>query len=434
MSWWWRTTATSPAFCRRSLDKEGYEVRIAGDGETALDQAGDFEPDAVVLDLGLPRLDGVEVCRRLRDEGDVPILILTARDALDARVAGLDSGADDYLVKPFEREELLARLRALLRRRPPRGCAFLVVGDLRLNPDSREVFRGERELELTAREFELLEHLMRNERIVVSRAGAARRGVGLPPLRRDQHRRRVHLQPAPQARGGWRAARAAHRARRGLRAEAERMRTPACRLKLKLAVVSAALTFGILLLFAVVVGAVAEQRIRAGFDDDLRATAADLVNRHPARREHEAEPRRPGRRRRRRRCRGAGARPPTARSSTRSASRRPGPPGEHLATSRDYRVVSRDRSGRATLDGNGTFGPLFDESVGDVLGFVQYAKPRSERRPHRRAACALPRLRRARRHRCSPSSAGCPWPGARCARSPGSRARRARWRARATPT
>jgi two-component system response regulator MprA len=154
---------------RRSLDKEGYEVRIAGDGEIALDQAGDFEPDAVVLDLGLPKLDGVEVCRRLREDGDMPILILTARDALEARVVGLDSGADDYLVKPFEREELLARLRALLRRRPPRGSAFLVVGDLRLNPDSREVFRGERDLELTAREFELLEHLMRNERIVVSR-------------------------------------------------------------------------------------------------------------------------------------------------------------------------------------------------------------------------------------------------------------------------
>ena len=154
---------------RRSLDKEGYEVRVAGDGETALDEAGVFSPDAVVLDLGLPKLDGVEVCRRLRTEGDVPILILTARDALDARVEGLDSGADDYLVKPFEREELLARIRALLRRRPPRGSASLVVGDLRLNPATREAYRGERQLELTAREFELLEHLMRNERIVVSR-------------------------------------------------------------------------------------------------------------------------------------------------------------------------------------------------------------------------------------------------------------------------
>ena len=154
---------------RRSLDKEGYEVRVAADGELALEEADVFEPDAVVLDLGLPKLDGVEVCRRLRNEGDVPILILTARDALDARVDGLDSGADDYLVKPFERDELLARIRALLRRRPPRGSAFVVVGDLRLNPDTREVFRGERPLELTAREFELLEHLMRNARIVVSR-------------------------------------------------------------------------------------------------------------------------------------------------------------------------------------------------------------------------------------------------------------------------
>jgi DNA-binding response OmpR family regulator len=154
---------------RRSLRMEGYDVRLAGDGEEALSESSVFEPDAVVLDLGLPKLDGVEVCRRLREEGDVPILMLTARDGVDDRVEGLDSGADDYLVKPFERKELLARLRALLRRRPPRGSAFLVAGDLRLNPDTREVFRGEREIELTGREFELLEHLMRNERLVVSR-------------------------------------------------------------------------------------------------------------------------------------------------------------------------------------------------------------------------------------------------------------------------
>src|SRR5919106_432149 len=139
---------------RRSLRMEGYDVRLAGDGEAALEESSVFEPDAVVLDLGLPRLDGVEVCRRLRSEGDVPILMLTARDGVDARVEGLDSGADDYLVKPFERQELLARVRALLRRRPPRGTAFLVAGDLRLNPDTREVHRGERLLELTNREFE----------------------------------------------------------------------------------------------------------------------------------------------------------------------------------------------------------------------------------------------------------------------------------------
>jgi DNA-binding response OmpR family regulator len=154
---------------RRSLDKEGYDVRVAEDGEAALDEASVFEPDAVVLDLGLPKLDGVEVCRRLRAGGDVPIHVLTARDALESRVEGLDSGADDYLVKPFEREELLARMRALLRRRPPRGSASLVTGDLSLNPDTREVRRGDRKVDLTAREFELLEYLMRNARLVVSR-------------------------------------------------------------------------------------------------------------------------------------------------------------------------------------------------------------------------------------------------------------------------
>jgi two-component system, OmpR family, response regulator MprA len=154
---------------QRSLRLEGYEVRIAGDGETALDQSAAFNPDLVILDLGLPKLDGIEVARRLRSSDDVPILMLTARDALESRVEGLDSGADDYLVKPFERQELLARLRALLRRRPPRGSASLVVSDLALNPDTHEVARGDREIELTQREFELLEYLMRNERIVVSR-------------------------------------------------------------------------------------------------------------------------------------------------------------------------------------------------------------------------------------------------------------------------
>jgi DNA-binding response OmpR family regulator len=154
---------------RRSLRHEGYEVRTAGDGVEALDAAAEFIPDLVVLDLGLPRLDGIEVCKQLRADGDVPILILTARTETDDRVTGLDSGADDYLVKPFERQEFLARIRALLRRRPPRGSASLSVGNLRLNPDTREVRRGNREIELTNREFELLEYLMRNERLVVSR-------------------------------------------------------------------------------------------------------------------------------------------------------------------------------------------------------------------------------------------------------------------------
>jgi DNA-binding response OmpR family regulator len=154
---------------RRTLRQEGHDVRSAADGVEALQLAEAFLPDLIVLDLGLPKLDGVEVLRRIRAESDVPILILTARTETDHRVEGLDSGADDYLVKPFERKELLARLRALLRRRPPRGSASLTVGDLRLNPDTREVIRSGREIELTNREFELLEHLMRNERLVVSR-------------------------------------------------------------------------------------------------------------------------------------------------------------------------------------------------------------------------------------------------------------------------
>jgi len=154
---------------QRSLRLEGYDVRVSADGEAALADARAFVPDLVVLDLGLPKLDGMEVARRLRAEDDTPILMLTARDEVESRVEGLDTGADDYLVKPFDRQELLARLRALLRRRPPRGSASLVCADLQLNPDTHEVSRGEREIELTQREFELLEFLMRNERIVVPR-------------------------------------------------------------------------------------------------------------------------------------------------------------------------------------------------------------------------------------------------------------------------
>ncbi|PZR63040.1 MAG: hypothetical protein DLM71_05720, partial [Chloroflexi bacterium] len=154
---------------QRSLRMEGYEVKLAGDGEIALELAPAFLPDLVILDLGLPGIDGIEVAKALHKDDDVPILVLTARDAVQSRVEGLDAGADDYLVKPFERQELLARLRALLRRRPPRGQATLTVGDLKLNPDTHEVSRSQRGIDLTQREFELLEYLMRNERIVISR-------------------------------------------------------------------------------------------------------------------------------------------------------------------------------------------------------------------------------------------------------------------------
>ena len=128
---------------QRSLRMEGYDVKLTADGVQALDDTQAFLPDLIVLDLGLPGMDGIEVARQLRrDEDTTPILMLTARDALDSRVEGLDVGADDYLVKPFERQELLARMRALLRRRPPRGMAPLRVADLLLNPDTHEVYRG----------------------------------------------------------------------------------------------------------------------------------------------------------------------------------------------------------------------------------------------------------------------------------------------------
>jgi two-component system response regulator MprA len=154
----------------RALRLEGYEIDLAADGAEALATIAGDEPDAVVLDVMMPNIDGLEVCRRMRSVGDrTPVLMLTARDAVSDRVAGLDAGADDYVVKPFALDELLARLRALLRRRPPRGMAPLRVGDLSLNPDTHEVHRGERSIELTQREFELLEYLMRNERLVISR-------------------------------------------------------------------------------------------------------------------------------------------------------------------------------------------------------------------------------------------------------------------------
>ena len=154
---------------QRILRIDGYKTEIASDGELGLALAASFDPDIVILDLGLPQLDGTEVARRLREGSDVPILVLTARDATESKVEGLDAGADDYLVQPFEREELLARLRALLRRRPPRGTASLNFEDLVLKPDSYEVLRGERRVDLTQREFELLEYLMRNQRVVISR-------------------------------------------------------------------------------------------------------------------------------------------------------------------------------------------------------------------------------------------------------------------------
>ena len=151
------------AAIRRGLRYEGLVVDVARDGEQALRTVAATEYDAVVLDVMLPGLDGFETCRRLRADGLwLPVLMLTARDAVEDRVRGLDGGADDYLTKPFSLAELTARLRALVRRGPVERPTVIEVGDLRLDPATREVWRGETEIQLSAREFGLLETLMRN--------------------------------------------------------------------------------------------------------------------------------------------------------------------------------------------------------------------------------------------------------------------------------
>ncbi|HLB23120.1 MAG TPA: response regulator transcription factor [Dehalococcoidia bacterium] len=155
----------------RALRREGYDVGLAQDGEAALRCVAERAPDAIILDVAMPRLDGLSVCRRLRSDGNhVPILVLTARHSLGDRVAGLDAGADDYVVKPFALEELLARLRALLRRAAPaNGSDALALGGLELDPRARTVTRAGHAIELTRTEYELLELFLRNQGQVLTR-------------------------------------------------------------------------------------------------------------------------------------------------------------------------------------------------------------------------------------------------------------------------
>lgn len=165
---------------RRSLQFNGYQVELAGDGQQALEAVTVQRPDAMVLDVMMPRLDGLEVCRRLRGTGDdLPILVLTARDAVSDRVAGLDAGADDYLPKPFELDELLARLRALLRRAAPDTAGGPVqrlrLDRLTVDPGARRVWWLDTEITLSKTEFDLLELLVRNAGIVLDRATIYRR-------------------------------------------------------------------------------------------------------------------------------------------------------------------------------------------------------------------------------------------------------------------
>jgi two-component system response regulator MprA len=155
----------------RALRMDGYKVQLAADGQQALDQLAEQAPDAIVLDLLMPGVDGLEVCRRIRAAGDrIPVLMLTARDGVPDRVRGLDAGADDYLVKPFALEELSARLRALLRRTGGPAAERLRYADLVLDPGEHTVQRGERRIELTRTEFLLLELLLRHPRQVLTRS------------------------------------------------------------------------------------------------------------------------------------------------------------------------------------------------------------------------------------------------------------------------
>jgi two-component system response regulator MprA len=157
---------------RRALELEGYDVELAADGEEALARLGtNGEPDAVILDILMPKMDGLEVCRRLRREGlRLPVLMLTARDEVENRVAGLDAGADDYVTKPFALEELLARMRALLRRTSSGSGEVLRFADLELDPKTREVRRAGEPIELTRTEFSLLELFLLNPRQVLTRS------------------------------------------------------------------------------------------------------------------------------------------------------------------------------------------------------------------------------------------------------------------------
>lgn len=157
-------------FLERGLIFEGYRVDVAHDGQDGLSIARENPPDLVILDLMLPGIDGLEVCRRLRLASDVPVLMLTARDTVEDRVTGLDAGADDYLVKPFSFDELLARIRALFRRASPASKPELMsFADLTLDTGTRRAARGERIIDLTAKEYELLELFMRHPRQVLSR-------------------------------------------------------------------------------------------------------------------------------------------------------------------------------------------------------------------------------------------------------------------------
>ena len=254
----------------RTLEAEGYDVTVAADGGGALVEIERSAPDLILLDVTMPGVDGLAVTKRLRGKGDaVPVLLLTARDAVADRVAGLDAGADDYLVKPFATEELLARVRALLRRGRAAGD-LLSAGDVTLDLQERAGSRRGRNLDLTPREADLLELLLRNARSVVSReqALAARLGRG----RRDRERRRsLRRVPEAQAR---RPAAHPHGARRRLRARS--MRRPSS-LRVRVALAAGAAIALATVLLGVAVVALSEREDASSRDAALRAGATQVA-------------------------------------------------------------------------------------------------------------------------------------------------------------
>ena len=192
---------------KRGLEVEGFTVDVAFDGTDGLWLATEGSHDLIVLDLMLPGLNGFQVCGRLREAGDwTPILVLTAKDGDPDEAEALDTGADDYLMKPFSFSVLVARIRALLRRAAGRSPAPVTAGDLRIDPGQRRAWRGEDEVRLTARKFQVLEFLMRRAGQVLTKAEILAGGVGVRLRRRPQHRRGLHPTPAPSDRRAVRSA------------------------------------------------------------------------------------------------------------------------------------------------------------------------------------------------------------------------------------